>query len=412
MAAGDSNSIIINGGTLQAGAGAKANFLDSGVAALTINGTGTINDGAQAIAVGANIGGNGDLTKAGNGTLTLSGANSYQGQTYLNSGTLLLANGGTVGAGAVNMASGTTFGFSNSVDSTLANDVNMTSGGAATIGNYGNGVLNITGTLAKQDSIGATALTLQGSSVITGSIGGLNTSDAQRNLSLTIGDLANVNLKNNNTYTGNTTIQQGAALDLGGGGSLSATGNVAINGGTLLLGGNQLTNTVNSSANIDLNNGGISMSGTNATSRTASQTFGTLTLTLTANSTINYIDFANLTGDSSLTFASIVMNGNTLNIFDWSGTNIYGEQSGTQIGTLTHLFNKGSLSTTDLANINFYAGNSISSQFLGNGFQNGFGEIVPVPEPGVVIAACMLLVWLLVTNRGTLLALVTVRPRN
>ena len=360
--------------------------------------------------MGANISGNGDLTKAGIGTLTLSGANSYQGQTRLNSGTLMLANGGTVGAGAVNMASGTTFGYSNSVDSTLANNVNMTSGGTATIGNYGNGVLTITGTLAKQDSIGATALTLQGSSVITSSLGGLNTSDAQRNLSLTIGDLANVNLKNNNTYTGNTTIQQGAALDLGGGGSLSGTGNVTINGGTLLLGGNQLTNTVNSSANIDLNNGGISMGGANATSRTASQTFATLTLT--GNSTINYIDFANLSGDSSLTFASIVMNGNSLNVFDWSGTNIYGDQSGTQIGTLTHLLNQGSLSTADLANINFYAGNSISSQFLGNGFQNGFGEIVPVPEPGVVIAACMLLVWLLVANRGTLLALVTVRTRN
>ena len=106
------------------------------------------------------------------------------------------------------------------------------------------------------------------------------------------------------------------------------------------------------------------------------------------------------------------MNGNSLNVFDWSGTNIYGDQSGTRIGTLTHLFNQGSLSTADLANINFYAGNSISSQFLGNGFQNGFGEIVPVPEPGVVIAACMLLVWLLVANRGTLLALVTVRTRN
>jgi hypothetical protein len=32
-------------------------------------------------------------------------------------------------------------------------------------------------------------------------------------------------------------------------------------------------------------------------------------------------------------------------------------------------------------------------------------QIVPVPEPSVVIAACMLLGWLLVANRGTLLAL-------
>jgi len=43
----------------------------------------------------------------GIGTLTLTASNSYQ-RTFVNSGTLLLANGGTAGSGAVNLAAGTT----------------------------------------------------------------------------------------------------------------------------------------------------------------------------------------------------------------------------------------------------------------------------------------------------------------
>jgi hypothetical protein len=148
------------------------------------------------------------------------------------------------------------------------------------------------------------------------------------------------------------------------------------------------------------------MGGANATSRTASQSFATLTLT--GNSTISYIDFANLSGDSSLTFASIVMNGNTLDILNWSGTNQWGTQSTTQTGSFTHLFDQSGLTNDELAHINFYAGSSISSQFLGTGAFSG-NEIVPVPEPGVIIAAMMLLGWLLFANRGMLIALINRR---
>ena len=140
------------------------------------------------------------------------------------------------------------------------------------------------------------------------------------------------------------------------------------------------------------------MGGKDATSRTASQTFASLTLT--ADSTI---DFANLSGDSSLTFANIVMNGNTLNIFDWSG-----DQSSTQAGSFTHLYDLNSLSASDLSHINFYAGNSISSQFLGIGGFSG-NEIVPVPEPGVIVAAIMLLGCLVFANRGMLIAMINRR---
>ena len=509
VAAGDNNSIAINGGTLLAGSGANTNFLASGIAAVSINGTGTINDGGQAITIGASIadGSNaGTLIKAGAGTLTLSGVNTYSGGSTLNGGALNITSVSSLGSGDISMNGSSKLAYTGIGAATLDKNISVISGDG-TIANSSGGVLSLSGRLSDSgssltlasgtfnvngsvigayalsnatvnlsglnsysapasifaasslnlggnnnlttgsalnfgaatdlstqtntlnlagynqsvasigntgsgvsqiiDSIGGSTFTITGNSTFGGSIGGTKSSIAQRNMNLTIGSGANVNLTGNNTFTGNTTIQNNAILDLGRGGSLSGTSNVIVNSGTLLLGGNGRTNSVDTTANLNLNGGTLSMGGKDATSRTASQTFGTLTLT--GNSTINYIDFANLSGDSTLTFASILMNGNTLDILNWSGTNLSGEQSVTQAGFFTHLFDQSSLSASDLANINFYAGNSISSQFLGNGFQNGFGEIVPVPEPGVIVAAALLVGWMLFANRGMLIAMINRR---
>jgi hypothetical protein len=143
------------------------------------------------------------------------------------------------------------------------------------------------------------------------------------------------------------------------------------------------------------------MGGNAPNSRAGAQSFATLTLT--GNSVI---DFANLTGLSSITFGSISMGGGyKLFVYDWNGTNLYGTTSTTGgVGQYTHLFDSSmGLSQTALDNILFYSGSDQNSTFLGSGFYNGT-EIVPVPEPSVVIAACMLLVWLLIANRGTFLA--------
>jgi hypothetical protein len=216
-----------------------------------------------------------------------------------------------------------------------------------------------------------------------------------------------VNLTGLNSYTGATTINGGSTIDLGGGGRLTATSNVIVSGGsTLLLGGNRVENPVYTQASVQLGGKGnssvatLSMGGLGATSRTRSQSF--TTLTLTGNSVI---DFANLTGTSDLTFSSINGLGTyTLSIYNWNGTNRWGTTSETGgVGQYTHLFDSSKgLGNNDLANISFYSGGA-GSTFLGNGFYSGT-EIVPVPEPGVVIAACMLLGWLLVANRGTLVS--------
>jgi hypothetical protein len=101
------------------------------------------------------------------------------------------------------------------------------------------------------------------------------------------------------------------------------------------------------------------------------------------------IDFANLTGDSSLTFSSIVgLSANSLSIWNWSSAE----------GNATHLYDTSNgLSSEELANISFYHGSGTG--FLGTGSLSGSeivpnAEIVSVPEPSVVMTGLLLLVML------------------
>jgi len=94
---------------------------------LTVTGSG---NGSIASVIGTGAGG---LTKSGNGTWTLSGANTYTGTTAVTVGTLVVANTSALGGGgAVNISSGATvrngtggdYTFSNNVANNGAIDVN------------------------------------------------------------------------------------------------------------------------------------------------------------------------------------------------------------------------------------------------------------------------------------------------
>ena len=201
------------------------------------------------------------------------------------------------------------------------------------------------------------------------------------------GGTTTVTLTGNNTYTGSTIITNGSTLDLGATGQLSGTSNVVVNGSTLLLGGNAKVNPINTNATLNMNGGTLSMGGLTATSRTASQVF--TSLTLTGNSTIN---FSSLTGNSSLTFGSIAMGGNTLDVLNYD-----------QNGSTTQLYDSTgpSDSGVNLAKIDFYSGSSITSGFIGTAQFNG-NEIIPVPEPGVIVTALLLVGWLFFSSRWVL----------
>jgi hypothetical protein len=158
--------------------------------------------------------------------------------------------------------------------------------------------------------------------------------------------------------------------------------------------------------------------GGNGSTRAPSQTFNTMTLS--ANSSI---DFANLSGQSALYFSKIDgLSNYTLSIFNYNGTNLWGTTSTTGgEGQYTKLYAKAGAGTSgftagELNNIRFYSGSDTSSTFLGEGSfsnitSNGFNQIVPVPEPGVVLAGLLLLGWMIYSFRSHLVRAVRVARR-
>ncbi len=84
---------------------------------------------------------NGQLIKAGLGTLILSGPNLHTGGTNVTAGTLMVNSPGSLAVGAVNVASGATVGG----DGTIGGSVSLASGGTLSPGNLGVGTFTVGG---------------------------------------------------------------------------------------------------------------------------------------------------------------------------------------------------------------------------------------------------------------------------
>ena len=145
-------SVSINGGMLQATSGftsnAGRNFALGGAAALDVA-------SGQTLSIAGAIGGSGALVKSDNGTLVLLGANTYQGGTTINGGTLSIANDGALGnsSGTVTIN-----------DGALDVQGNATSSRPIVVNGPGNSILQVnSGTYTAMGPIsGGNALTIQG----------------------------------------------------------------------------------------------------------------------------------------------------------------------------------------------------------------------------------------------------------
>lgn len=119
------NTLIAEGATLQLGTGEKTGTLSG---KLTNNGTLEFNQAAD-FTFASDITGSGTVIKTDAHTLTLTGNNSYTGDTQLNSGTMLVAEGATLGSAGnsatVTIQDGATFASAGTVN----NNVNILSGG-------------------------------------------------------------------------------------------------------------------------------------------------------------------------------------------------------------------------------------------------------------------------------------------
>jgi autotransporter-associated beta strand protein len=163
----------------------------------------------------------GGLTKAGSGTFTLAGANTYTGPTVVSAGTLVLTGGSALADNdAITVASGAVLDMEQS----------------ETIG-----ALNGSGTVR-----GRGTLTVTGGGIFGGTL-----SDGSRPLGLTVnGPSTTLVLTGaNDSYTGPTTVS-GGTLQVDG--SLTGTGAVPVNSGGTLRG----IGTITSAATVSVYSGG------------------------------------------------------------------------------------------------------------------------------------------------------------
>jgi autotransporter-associated beta strand protein len=220
------NGFVFNGGTITltgattgvtevvqlAGATLDLSGFSSTIGSLA--GAGTVSLGAGVLTTGNNsatafsgvISGSGGLTKAGTGTFTLSGANSFTGLTTVGGGTLAITSSGGLAGAVTNNA---TFDNRGTVSGLVTNNGQLLS-----TGTLGGGLVNNGGASAQLANIVNGPITNASSIRLVGSL----------------------------TAVGAFTQTDTGSLDLAGFsaglGSLAGAGTVALDGGSLMVGSN------------------------------------------------------------------------------------------------------------------------------------------------------------------------------
>ena len=358
----------------------------------------------------------GNLVKSGNGTVTLTGANAYAGSTLISAGTLQVGDGGGSGQlGAGNVTNNASLLINRTGAITMGNTISGT--GSVTL--IGGGVLNITGTNNSYTgntiiSNGTVRISTLANSNTVSSIGVSN------NVTLAGTDATNAVLD----YTGgNVTTDRSFVVNEGGGtinmassstemtltGSASGSGKLIVGEGTLVLSNSgdsfapgsiqvdsgatlvlAADDQIGNTTGLILNGGTFLVDVTNV-----SETMGSLTLTGSANSIIDFGNFGS-SGTRSLTFASF-------NAISWTGSlTITNWQGSAWTPENTHLYftDSSGFTQSQLANQIVFA-----DIVTGGGIIGG-GELVPVPEPRVYAAAIALLAAVGWRERKRLLGLI------
>lgn len=196
------------------------------------------------------------LVKAGRGTMNVSVAQYYTGQTYVNEGTLVINQDGGVGAvgtGAqLNLNGGTLVGNANfTLDNAGANIR------AVALGNNGGGLAAAAGfTLTVDGVIGGAAgtgpLTIGiPASTLNGNVAGLVPGTGTGTPNTAINASGTVIINGANTFTGGAVLQSGT-VNINGINALGGAnyGGLTFNGGTL-----QYSNTLSSGSDLSISNG-------------------------------------------------------------------------------------------------------------------------------------------------------------
>jgi fibronectin-binding autotransporter adhesin len=331
---GGGNDVTINGGTFTisrrtfvlgklSGTGGT---LDIGGSALTFS-SAVDSTYAGIIADGAFNPNSVQFTKAGSGTLTLSGASTATDNVAITGGTLQYGNGGASGGfGRGNIMDNAALIFNRSDSYDYIGDIS----GTGTVVKTGAGTLKIIGnvTVAGGTTINAGTLEVQNLSPsgLSGNIFNNSALIITPPVGMTYGGIISgsgaltangspgttLALTNANTYTGGT-IVSGGVFQLGAGGSLAANGAVTVNGGTFDLNGHaqKVGALSGSGGSITLGAGSLTTSSNTATSLAAAIS-GSGTLTKTGTGALTLIGASTYTGGTTITGGTLqIGNGGT-----------------------------------------------------------------------------------------------------
>ncbi|MEO6847083.1 MAG: autotransporter-associated beta strand repeat-containing protein, partial [Chthoniobacterales bacterium] len=182
------------------------NDLNLGTGAVTLTGNRTITASASNLTVGGIISGAFSLNKAGAGSVTLTGANTFSGGTTLTSGQLNVNSANALGTGALTIAGGV-------LDNTSGVPITLATNNALNLNS------NLTFTGSDSLTFGTSAVSLGSATrtitvngnplILDGAVGGSTTK-----IGLTKAGTGTLVLNGANTYAGVTTIS-GGTLQLG-----------------------------------------------------------------------------------------------------------------------------------------------------------------------------------------------------
>ena len=306
--------LVFDGGTLRytaATASTNRGFT------LNAGKTGTLDVSAAGTALtmsGASSNTTGALTKAGDGTLILSGANLHTGATTISAGTLQIGAGGTTGSLSTSSAITNNSALSFNRTDTLTQGTNF-------------GTISGTGTLTQA---GSGTLILRSANTYTGTT------------TISAGALNLQNATGLGTTAGGTTVASGAALQI--------QNNITVGAEALTLSG-----TGQSSTGALLNVSGNNTYGgaiTRAAATTVGSTAGTLTLSgaMTGNFATTFTGAGNITGSGVISGTGAVTKSGagTLSL---TGSNTYSGATTLSAGTLDISGAAGALTATSGVNI-------------------------------------------------------------
>lgn len=341
-------------------------------------------DTGVSVTLGGNLSSSGgSLEKLGDGTLALTGNNSYNGGTKLTLGTLQVGNNSALGTGGITFSTVTLQAINGDVSlanaATLTTSVGLTVSGSNNLtlsgGLTNSGLdskltssldpgktLTLSGTTFLQESsasvgrillISGTGNTIVNGPIVNGGIGG--------NSGLTINNTGTTTLNGNNTYSGTTDLRPGAnaTLIVGNKNALgSGLMRFASSGGTTLFqantdlsGANALPNNVlwNSGVTTISGSNNITFSGTwtnNGTGRTLTSSLDAKTLVLAGPVLISDTNAAatfTIAGIGNTTISGNIANGlstagaltiNNIAVTALSGSNTYSGKTTVSAGTL------------------------------------------------------------------------------